>query len=87
MALILAHLMSASPPDRIDSSTAPGGASRTARQVGNAAFSEAKALWEFTSVVFCRQPHRRGRPHRSSFHRVTTGQRRKMTLRELPEIR
>ena len=50
--LMRATLMSASPPQRTDSSTAPSGAVRTASHSGNAAFSPAKARDEFVSVVF-----------------------------------
>ena len=50
--LMRATLMSASPPQRTDSSTAPSGAVRTASHSGNAAFSPANAREEFVSVVF-----------------------------------
>ncbi len=50
--LMRATLMSARPPQRTDSSTAPSDAVLTASHSGNAAFSPAKARDEFVSVVF-----------------------------------
>ena len=50
--LMRATFMSARPPQRTDSSTAPSGAVLTASHSGNAAFSPANARDEFVSVVF-----------------------------------